>query len=160
MAVKATCSVKYGVSTGIIVLKTNLIGILIDSMLNINILRPRQMDAISQATFSNVFSWMKMFEFRLKFHWSLFPRVQLTIFHYLNQWWLVYWRIYASLGLNKLNDKFCWFIFGYELLLDVHGVFNKNTCSWWRHDMDTLSTALALCEANRWSPMVPLIKNQ
>ena len=21
--------------------------------------------------------------------------------HYLNQWWLVYWRIYASLGLNE-----------------------------------------------------------
>ena len=43
-----------------------------------------------------------MFQLRLKFHWSLFPRVQLTIFqhwfrwwlgavqptsHYLNQWW-------------------------------------------------------------------------
>ena len=23
--------------------------------------------------------------------------------HYLNQWWSVYWRIYASLGLNELN---------------------------------------------------------
>ena len=23
--------------------------------------------------------------------------------HYLNQWWLVYWRIYASFGLNELN---------------------------------------------------------
>ena len=29
-----------------------------------NSLRPRQMDAISQTTFSNAFSWMKMFEFR------------------------------------------------------------------------------------------------
>ena len=28
------------------------------------------------------FSWMQMFEFRLKFHWSLFPRVQLTIFQH------------------------------------------------------------------------------
>ena len=28
-------------------------------------------------------------------------RVQTTS-HYLNQWWLVYRRIYASLGLNKL----------------------------------------------------------
>ena len=37
-------------------------------------------DAISQTTFSNAFSWMKMFEFLLKFHWSLFLRVQLTIF--------------------------------------------------------------------------------
>ena len=42
-----------------------------------------KMDAISQTTFSNAFSWMKMFEFRLQFHWSLFPRVQLTIFQ---QW--------------------------------------------------------------------------
>ena len=48
-------------------------------------LRPRQMDAISQTTFSNAFSWMKMFEFQLKFHWSLFPRVQLTIFQ---QWFI------------------------------------------------------------------------
>ena len=23
--------------------------------------------------------------------------------HYLNQWWLIYWRIYASLGLNELK---------------------------------------------------------
>ena len=76
-----------------------------------------KMDAISQKTFSSAFSWMKMFEFRLKFRWSLFLRVQLTIFqhwfrlwlgadqatsHYLNQWWLDYRRIYASLGLNEL----------------------------------------------------------
>ena len=28
--------------------------------------------------------------------------------HYLNQWWLVYWRIYASLGLNELKKKIAW----------------------------------------------------
>ena len=38
-----------------------------------------EIDAISQTTFSNAFSWMKMNEFRLGFHWSLFLRVQLTI---------------------------------------------------------------------------------
>ena len=38
-----------------------------------------KMDAISQTTFLNAFSWMKMFEYRLKLHWSLFLRVQLTI---------------------------------------------------------------------------------
>ena len=27
--------------------------------------------------------------------------------HYLNQWWLVYWRIYASLGLNVNGLKEC-----------------------------------------------------
>ena len=37
-----------------------------------------KMDAISQTTFSNEFCWMKMYEYRLRFHWSLFPRVQLT----------------------------------------------------------------------------------
>ena len=80
-----------------------------------------KMAAIFQTTFSNAFTWMKMFEFRLKCYWNLFPRVQLTMFHhlfrkwlgagqatshYLNQWWLVYWRIYASLGLNELNSYF------------------------------------------------------
>ena len=33
-----------------------------------------KMDAISQTTLSNVFSWMKMIEFRLTFHWSFFPK--------------------------------------------------------------------------------------
>ena len=76
-----------------------------------------RMAAISQTTYSNAFLWMKIYEFRLKFHWSLFPRVQLTIFqhwfrwwlgadqatsHYLNQWWSDYRPIYASLGLNEL----------------------------------------------------------
>ena len=76
------------------------------------------MVAIFQTTFWNGFSWMKIYEFRLKFHWSLFLRAQLTIYqnwfrkwlgadqatsHYLNQWWLIYWHIYASLGLNELR---------------------------------------------------------
>ena len=41
-----------------------------------------KMDAISQTTVSNRFSWMKMYEFRLKFHWCFFVRVQLTIFQH------------------------------------------------------------------------------
>ena len=79
-----------------------------------------KMATVSQTTLSNAFSWMKMLEFLLRFHWSLFLWIQLTIFqhwfrewlgagqatrHYLNQWWLVYWRIYASLGLNELRDR-------------------------------------------------------
>ena len=35
-------------------------------------LRPRQNGHHFQTTFSNAFSWMKLYEFRLKFHWSLF----------------------------------------------------------------------------------------
>ena len=77
-----------------------------------------KMAAIFQTTFWNGFSWLKMHEFRLTFHWSLFLGVQLTIFshwfrkwlgtdqatsHYLNQWWLDYRRIYASLSLNELT---------------------------------------------------------
>ena len=78
------------------------------------------MAAIFQTTFSNAFSWMKIYEFRVRCHWSLFLRVQLPIFqywfwkwlgadqatnHYLNQWWLVYRRKYASPDLNELNIK-------------------------------------------------------
>ena len=76
-----------------------------------------KMEAISQTTHSNTFSWMTMLKFRLEFHWNLFLRVQFTIFqhwfrlwlgadqatsHYLNQWWFDYWLIYVSLGLNDL----------------------------------------------------------
>ena len=41
-----------------------------------------KMDSISQTTFSNVFSSMKMYGFRLTFHWNLFLGVQLTIFQH------------------------------------------------------------------------------
>ena len=79
-----------------------------------------KMATISQTTLSNAVSWMKMLEFWLKFHWSLFIRVQLIIFrhwfrwwlgavhatsHYLNQWWLDYRLNYASLGLNELKQN-------------------------------------------------------
>ena len=76
-----------------------------------------KMAAIFQMAFSNAFCWMNMYKFQLRFHWSLFTRVPLTIYqhwlrqwlgadqvtsHCLKQWWLFYWRIYASLGLNEL----------------------------------------------------------
>ena len=76
-----------------------------------------KMAAISQTTFSNAFSWMKMQEFRLRFNWNMFERFEVTNFqhwfsqcfgatqvtsHYLNQWWLFSWRIHASLGLDEL----------------------------------------------------------
>ena len=63
---------------------------------------------------------MEICEFRLIFHWRLFLRVLLSIVyhwfrkwlgavqatsHYLNQWLLVYQRIYASFGLNELSKK-------------------------------------------------------
>ena len=74
----------------------------------------------SRQHFQTHFSWMKMYEFWWKFPWSLFLRVHLTISQhglrywlgagqatsqFFSQWWLVYWRIYASLGLNELNFK-------------------------------------------------------
>ena len=61
-----------------------------------------KIDTMLQTPFSNAIFWMKMFELRLKFHWIMFLKVQLTIFqhlfrkwlgveqatsHYLNQWW-------------------------------------------------------------------------
>ena len=41
-----------------------------------------KMAAIFQTPFSNVISWFKMYEFRVKFHWSLFLSVKLTIFQH------------------------------------------------------------------------------
>ena len=95
------------------------LGFKIKPNVDINSLRPRQDGRHFPDDISNAFSWMKMHKFRLIFHWNLFPRVQLTIFqhwfrlwlgagqatsHYLNQWWFVHRRIYASLGFNELNE--------------------------------------------------------
>ena len=46
------------------------------------------MAAISQTTCSNAFSWMKVFEFKIKFHWNTFLGVQLTICQHWFRWWL------------------------------------------------------------------------
>ena len=87
--------------------------------------------------FSKAYSWIKMFGFRLTFHLSLLPRVQLTIFlhwfrywlgavkatsHYLNQWWLAYRRIYASFGLNELRNEI---IFTKNILISL-SVYSLN----------------------------------
>ena len=44
-----------------------------------NTLRTRQNGRHFTDDIFNAFSWMKMYDFRLRFHWSLFLRVQLTI---------------------------------------------------------------------------------
>ena len=41
-----------------------------------------KMAAIFQTTFSNGFSWMKIYQFRLIFHWNLFQMVQLATFQH------------------------------------------------------------------------------
>ena len=77
-----------------------------------------------QTTLSNAFSWLKMYEFRLRFHWSLFPRVQLTtIFqhwfkwwlgagqatsHYLNQWWLIYCWLDVTRAMHAAGICYGW----------------------------------------------------
>ena len=74
---------------------------------------------IFQMTFSIVFSRMKSVAFWLIFHWNVFPRGLLKICqhwfiwwfdaeqipsHYVNQWCLVYWLIYATFGLDEFKD--------------------------------------------------------
>ena len=52
-----------------------------------------KMADIFQTTFKNAFSWVKMLKFRLKCHWSLFLRFQLTTFQH--------WR---RAGDNSLSE--------------------------------------------------------
>ena len=86
-----------------------------------------------------------MNKFRLGVHWKLFTRVQLTIFqhwfrqwlaagqatiHYLNQWWLVYWRKCASFGLHELAMSDLHFAF----IICWSGVHVSRFCHWQKHD--------------------------
>ena len=61
-----------------------------------------KMAAFSQTTFSNAFSWMKMYEFHLRFHWNLFLWYKLIIFQRQAITWTnadpIHWRIYAALA--------------------------------------------------------------
>ena len=61
-----------------------------------------------------LFSWMQIYELWFKFQlwfqltiiqhrFRYWPGTDQTPSHFLNQWWLVYRRIYALLGLNMLN---------------------------------------------------------
>ena len=65
-----------------IALFSMLIGHRLKALLNWFIISPLthwgrdKMAAIFQTTFWNAFSWMKMFDFRLRFHGTLFRRVQ------------------------------------------------------------------------------------
>ena len=77
---------------------------------------------ISQTIFSNAFSWMSTFNFRKMFLWNVFLAVGSNRQYatigldkgLTPNWWhhciwindgLVYWRIYASLGLNEFNEN-------------------------------------------------------
>ena len=81
-----------------------------------------KMATISQTIFSDAFSWMKIFVFWLKFHWSLFLRVQLTIAQHgldnglapnrrqaviWNNADPIHWCIFVALGEDEL--RFSWF---------------------------------------------------
>ena len=50
--------------------------------------------------------------------------------HYLNQWWLVSWRIYASLGLNELS--LCNSFVNRACVDEIHGclVFKWGVVTW------------------------------
>ena len=68
--------------------ETNIIGAVTQFTLHIHVIYVKTqwdwdiMTAISQTTLSNALSWMKMFEYRWRFHWSLFLRVQSIIFQH------------------------------------------------------------------------------
>ena len=44
-----------------------------------------------------------------------------------NQWWSVYWRIYASLGLNDLNGNWCNTLIFYRKVTKIHMFFLFDT---------------------------------
>ena len=92
---------------------------------NLNTLRPGENGRLFEDDIFKCIFLTEMLEFRLRFHWSFFPRgpinnnnsalVQIMAWrrpgdkpsHYLNHRWLDYLRIYASLGLSGLRFLQC-----------------------------------------------------
>ena len=70
---------------------------------------------ICRRRFQTHFSWMKMFQFQVEFHWNMFLNVWLIMIQHCYRqaiiWTnddLVYWRIYASRGLDELRVMSQW----------------------------------------------------
>ena len=72
---------------------------LIYSQLNLNTLRPRQNGRHFADTISSAFSWVKMLEFRLRFHWSFVPKVQINNIPAMVQ--IMAWRRPGDKPLSK-----------------------------------------------------------
>ena len=110
-----------------------------------------------------------MYWLPLKFHWNIFLMDQLTIFyhwfrwwrgadqgtsHYLNQWWLFYWRMNASLGLNglkllikpshQMTPRSCFQLRCNQHVPDFHPVFRSLRQLYGTQCIDQANTFLAL----------------
>ena len=72
----------YSVDIILFALKHTGAVILFVDFLIINTLRPRQNGRHFADDIFNIFSWMKMYEFRSNLHWNLFLWVQLTMFQH------------------------------------------------------------------------------
>ena len=122
-----------------------------------------KMDAIFQTTFSKAFSWMKMYEFQLRFHWSLFLRVQLTTSRIGSGNGLVtvrrqaiiwiddglfHWCIYVSLGFNELRGV---------IVSLKHGFWTSAKQPWYRDD-NCMNQSHNGPTSVRWSPTPPNIR--
>ena len=56
--------------------------------INVSALRPKHNGHHFAEHIFNCISWMKTFDFHIKFHWSMFLRVQLIICQHWFRWWL------------------------------------------------------------------------
>ena len=94
----------------------------------INTLRPRQHgchfpDDIFRCVFLNENVWIA-----IDISLSFVPKgpIDKATSHYLNQWWLVYWRIYASLSLNELRLRISTHFY-YTTLLTTYATASPST---------------------------------
>ena len=126
---------------------------------SLNTLKPTQYGSHFPDDIFKCIFWMKIYEFRLRFHWNVSLRVQLTLFqhwinwlvtdqstiHYLNQWWLDYWCINTPFDLNELTDESIYHNGIYTITPDSLKCFEEsmhmrhswiarigvNKCHWW-----------------------------
>ena len=87
-----------------------------------------KMDALPQTKFSSAISWLKMCEFWLKCQWSLFLRVQLTIFQHWFRLWLGAVQQMESLLTHIGVTRPQW------IKTPLYSVCSGHSCSWVDHN--------------------------
>ena len=107
-----------------------------------------KMDAISQTTVSNAFSWMKMHQFCFRFHWNLF--LNGSINNILSLVRIMAWRPgdkpLSDPTMVSLPTHIC--VTRPQWLNSNYSIARTSNCSVWSHILSALEWAL-------WDPKWP-----
>ena len=113
------------------------------------------MTAILRMAFSNAFTWMKTFEFQIKFHWNMFLGLQLTI----NQYWFRKWLGLIHKSIPELMLTSCNLLYDISRRQWVYWTWKCRSIKVTRPHCDNNSSACSFQDPSKsqyWNIILPV----